>query len=273
MINDFLTHPSVAIFGLCYQALGLGLCAPLYLLAHILTSPTASHPTAERISISKPVLLAILPAIVVGFVLPTVSMSLPTPSYLLYGTKANLVLLWQFFPLWTSLLCLIFSYAFHGLTISIQPSSILKATYSIVIALASAAHISALTLSVMPILAPSIFNPTFAKELTGAYLKFPPWPIQSNAKASSMAEGALWFIQYDYILTSWAFLFWSVSLRLASLTTAEDPKGSQVTYICVSALGRALFLGPLGSAASLIWERDDAIMAGDGATIDVKKLQ
>ncbi len=75
-----------------------------------------------------------------------------------------------------------------------------------------------------------------------------------------MAEGALWFIQYDYIVTSWAFLLWSVSLKLACVGNGSDPTVLQIALQFGAALARAALLGPMGCAASLIWERDEALM-------------
>jgi hypothetical protein len=167
------------VFGLLYQLLGLGLCAPLYLLAHVLTSPTASAPAIENLSIPKSALMSILPAVTIGMVLPTVAMSLPTPSYLVLETKANLVLLWQLFPVWTSLLCMGFSYTLGSIQIPLRHSVMLRVTYGSVIALSSIAHISSLTLSITPLLAPTIFNPTYSQGLVDAYLTFPPWPTTS----------------------------------------------------------------------------------------------
>ena len=110
---------SVSIFGLLYQSLGLALCAPFYLLAHSLTSPTATMPTIQNIAIPKPALSSLMPAMVLGMILPTLSMSLPSPAYVSHHTKANLVLLWQFFPVWTSLFCLVFVQIFRFVSASL----------------------------------------------------------------------------------------------------------------------------------------------------------
>ena len=265
---------SVSIFGLLYQSLGLGLCAPFYLLVHSLTSPTAAMPTVQNISIPKPALTSLIPALVLGMILPTMSMSLPTPAYLSHHTKANLVLLWQFFPVWTSLFCLLSVQIFRSFQLPFRHSQMLRATYLFVITLSALTHASAVTLAVAPMLAPSIFNPSHAKQLTGAYLEFPPWPIQSTAKASSIADGALWFIQYDYIITSWAFLFWSVSLKLAGVGKGSDLSFLQTVLHFASALVRTAILGPMGCAASLIWERDETVLGSaepSQDTIEVKK--
>ena len=265
---------SVSIFGLLYQSLGLALCAPFYLLAHSLTSPTATVPTMQNISIPKPALASLIPALVLGMILPTMSMSLPTPAWLSHHNKANVVLLWQFFPVWTSLFCLMFAQIFRSFQLPLRPAQILRATYISVITLSALTHASAVTLAITPMLAPSLFNPAHAKRLTGAYFEFPPWPIQSTAKASGIAEGALWFIQYDYIITSWAFLFWSVSLKLASLGKGSDPSLLQTVLHFSTALVRTAMLGPMGCAASLIWERDEAVLGSaepSQDTVEVKK--
>jgi hypothetical protein len=131
-------------------------------------------------------------------------------------------------------------------------------------------------LSLIPILAPSILIPAHVKELRGALLGLPPWPIQKKTKAYSMAEGTLWFIQYDYLLTSCAMLVWSVSLKLASTASADHQSVSQATLRYVSAIFRAAALGPMGSAASLVWERDEVLLGAttvSSDTIEVRKSQ
>ncbi len=251
------------VFGLLYQVVGLGLCAPLYLLAHVVTSPTASTPTSQIVTVSNAVLLSIIPSISIGMILPTILMSLPTPTYLQYATKANLVLLWQFFPLWTSILCVGLSQWLSTRQFTLNASTLRKTVYSSAITLSSVAHIAALTISVTAAIVPSMYNPVYVRELKGAYLDFPPWPIQSATQASSIAEGALWFIQYDYILTSWAFLFWSISLRSAVHSKEGEASTPASASQLLLTLGRAVVLGPLGAAAYLVWDRDEALLSAE----------
>lgn len=264
---------SVAVFGMIYQGVGLGVCAPLYLLAHLVTSPTATKPSAGNVAMPDHTVLSIFPAIAIGMILPTAAESLPSPQILSVGVKTTLILLWQFFPVWSSLLCMVFSQTFRESSTYSKASTTLRTTYILLITIAATAHMVGLTLSITPLLAPGIFNPLHSKDLVDAYLTFPPWPVASTVKASSIAEGALWFLQYDYILTSWAYLIWSVSLRLASLPNGNHLSGSDVATQCFTALGRAIVLGPMGSAATLLWERDEDLLLSSGTGESRNKLK
>ena len=67
-----------------------------------------------------------------------------------------------------------------------------------------------------------------------------------------------------------------MSLKVTCLAKEGEPPASQIALQCVSALGRALILGPLGSSVSLVWERDEALIIANGDaddTIEVKKTQ
>jgi hypothetical protein len=264
---------SVMLFGMIYQGVGLGVCAPLYLLAHLASSPTATKPTASNVAVPDAVMLAIVPALTIGFVAPTAVMSLPTPGLLSLDAKTLAVVLWQPFPVWTCVLCMMLSHRSIQSSLGVTSVATRKATYTILIAVAAVAHVVGITLSVAPLVAPSIFNPVHSKSLVDAYLTFPPWPIGSRVKASSIGEGTFWFLQYDYIITSWAYLVWSVSLRIASISSGAQASWSQIGGQWVSALTKAAVLGPIGSAATLVWERDESVLAVDESGSTAKKAR
>jgi hypothetical protein len=271
--TQMANNDSVMLFGMIYQGVGLGVCAPLYLLAHLASSPTATKPTADNVAVPDAVMLAILPALAIGFVAPTIVMSLPMPGLLSLDAKTLAVVLWQPFPIWTCVLCILFSHASIQSSLGLTSIATRKATYNIIIAVAAVAHILGLTLSVAPLVAPNIFNQAHSKDLVDAYLSFPPWPIGSSVKASGIREGTFWFLQYDYIITSWAYLIWSVSLRLASVSKGAQASGSQIVAQWFSALIKAAVLGPIGGAATLVWERDENILAGSEQRDASKKSQ
>ena len=84
----------------------------------------------------------------------------------------------------------------------------------------------------------------------------PVWPFGSR-KAHTLADGALWFLQWDLITSSSALLLWAFTLR----TEAE---GSKVMFYQF-ALGLILSLvfsvavGPSGAAVLALWARDELV--------------
>lgn len=244
-------------FGMLYQVIGGGIMIPLYLLLHLLTAPTATRPTRESLTLPSSVLVAALPAVLFGMVLPTIVMALPTPATLSYNLKLNSIVAWQLFPLYTGLLVYPLRYIVPVPTQTTY-TTLLRYVYGLSIVIAAIAHISAVTLAASATLFPGLFNPGVSPQLSSALFAFPPHPL-STVKASSIAQGAFWFIQYDYILCSWAFMVWSFDQR--SVAWSETTLIGWTTRIGLF-LSKCILLGPMAGSVLLIWERDEAVIGG-----------
>jgi hypothetical protein len=78
------------------QTLGFCTIAPLYFLTHSSASSDLQH---SNMPLPRHRAATILPALILGYVVPTVGMFLPS-SIISPETRQALIALWQFFPLW-----------------------------------------------------------------------------------------------------------------------------------------------------------------------------
>ena len=100
-----LTHERSVLWGCAMQGLGCGFAMPLYAISHLLISPTAipASPVLARAVLMRDVLFVktLVPSIMLGYVLPSILMAIPTFSPLVHQWLGGL---WQGFPVWIILL-------------------------------------------------------------------------------------------------------------------------------------------------------------------------
>lgn len=96
-----MMHYRAVIFGILYQLLGIGRIAPIYFLLSLYTTatPILSRPSGRPVP--TPVAKALLPATIIGFVIPTVAMFLPLDDMAL---RQSTIALWQPFPIYVAIL-------------------------------------------------------------------------------------------------------------------------------------------------------------------------
>lgn len=250
---------------------------PVYLAVYLFTSPliTSSTPlTPSALSIPEGVLTGIPFGTTIGFIIPTILMSLPAPSILSVSSKITAILVWQAFPLWATVYTYIWS---AGLWPKIDyPSeadalanqlSILRHVYKFALALSVPAHLATVTLSLSAgVFCPGIFTTFAQSELNPISAFIPPNPF-SDTKAASVAQGSQWFLQYDYEITSVAFLLWALASRYAKpvVNANKNESGSIGIGAALEVIGKVALLGPYATALNLIWDRDEAVFAGAAA--------
>lgn len=250
---------------------------PVYLIVYLFTSPliTSSTPlTPSSLSIPEGVLTGIPFGTTIGFIIPTILMSLPAPSILSVSSKITAILVWQAFPLWATVYTYIWS---AGLWPKIDyPSeadalanqlSILRHVYKFALALSVPAHLATVTLSLSAgVFCPGIFTTFAQSELNPISAFIPPNPF-SDTKAASIAQGSQWFLQYDYEITSVAFILWALASRYAKpvANANKNESGSIGIGAALEVIGKVALLGPYATALNLIWDRDEAVFAGAAA--------
>jgi len=82
----------------------------------------------------------------------------------------------------------------------------------------------------------------------------PKNPISSDdTKAVDIAQGALWFLQWDFWVSASAYLVFAVGAKYTALRISplRDVFGI---------MGRTLLMGPLGAALMLLWDRDEIVL-------------
>jgi len=276
-----LTKSSTTIYGLLVQSLGFALVGPLYLTIYLFTSPLITSNTAltpSALSIPEGFLSGHPFGTVIGFILPTVLMALPQPDILTLSSKITAILIWQFFPLWTTIYTLLWSaglwpkieYASESDALANQ-FSLLRNVYKFALVISVPAHIATWTLTLSTVLFPGLFTPQALEALHPMHVFVPPNPFD-DVKAASLAQGAHWFIQYDYIITSLAHIIWAVVTRYSTpVKNAKADAGGFGVGSLLDIITRCVVLGPMSATLTLLWDRDEAVFAAT-ETVVVKTV-
>jgi len=116
-----------------------------------------------------------------------------------------------------------------------------------------------ITITLTASMLPSLFQPEVAKawnfwrlgRLTNPFLLHTPLP--------SIAEGELWFIQWDFFLIATTCFVWALTLRLQLVTARRAYHVKQLRTI-IAGFAYALVIGPVGTAVLMMWQRDTLLL-------------
>jgi hypothetical protein len=243
---------------------------PLWLFLHVLTSPVAkpfpgSH-SSSVLLISK-LDLGILPlAVILGYIVPSVLMALPS-SVVSPVEHQQYIALWQPFPVW----CIAFHMSIRYLCNMVAGSkdtankgqqtalgrsylNSARNVYRFIIGLCLITHLPALAITLLP---PSAFSnaaPWLQNLSTAdfASVYLPYFPTLTH-QVPSFAAGVHAFLQWDMYIGAGAMLLWSVLLHWNTATEKT----------AVELLGKigfwTLLAGPSGALAMVLWERDEIV--------------
>jgi len=249
------------MFGLCFQAIGMAIIGPIFLVIHLTMSPTVSTPSAANLTVPPNELLALPFSVSTGFIIPTILMSLDAPTYLTHSQKAFFVRLWQIFPT----LCYLSQHVWKRVLpvrMSSRPADIehqlrlLNKVYFFGTTCASVTHVGTWMLSLTAYAFPSLFAPQMVPYLLPAQVFVPAMPW-SNVKANSLATGVHWFLQWDELLTSFMYLLWACSLLIKTRQILGRTTG--IVGEVLGLMGSALFVGPAGAALVAVQDRDGIV--------------
>jgi hypothetical protein len=245
------------LFGLLYQVLGLGFLLPLYLALHLAAVSIKAKDTTHMPEITLKGLTVTPIALVFGYFVPTVAMSLPT-SIASAQFKRLAILFWQPFPLWCNLLSSGVCWALDTYPRSwpntAHPLTRLRIAYTVPITFAAVAQISAFTIALSSVVSPWIIDSWSKAQLASALLSFPPTPFSVVRAEHDSAQGLLWFIQWDYMTSSFAIMVWA-----ATLDTVYWKPSTGIAFArrLASLAASAVFFGPMGASALVLWQRDE----------------
>lgn len=265
------------------QTIGYAVVGPVYLTLYLFTSPliTSTAPiTPAALTIPEGLLSGLPFGTLIGFVVPTILMTLPTPSVLSVTSKITAILVWQAFPLWTTVYNYVWSFALWPKIEYTNESdrqsnqiAILRNVYKFGLAFSVPTHIATLTLSISAFVFPNLFTSAAQAELHPVNVFVPPNPF-GDAKAINIAQGSQWFLQYDYYITSAAYIIWALASRYSNpvkKATKNDSGSLDIGSLFV-VFGKIALLGPFATALTLIWERDEAVFAQAGVVGEKKRL-
>jgi hypothetical protein len=237
---------------------------PLYCAWHLSTSP-AETTNWDSIRIHLHHLQALPPATIAGYIVPTFALALPAPAVISYHLKQQLLAFWQAWPLWTSLFAAVLAPVFAKFGTKnprgkgLDTVWALRWVYAFGFACAAGPHFAACVLSFSSAMFPTLFNSNLVADLHPARVFVPVLPWSSAARPSSLAEGTLWFFQWDYLIASVAVLLWAVSLNIQAL----QRQGIAANYfsLALKAVTITIAAGPCAAALVLIWERDELVIS------------
>ncbi|KAI1609148.1 hypothetical protein EDD37DRAFT_140783 [Exophiala viscosa] len=260
------------IYGILFQCLGAGLAAPLYLTIYLFTSPLVTSSAAltpSALSIDEGLLTGHIFGVSLGYIAPTILMTLPQPDILPLDTKITAIVLWQLFPVWQSIIAYVAKLIVGAKTPSASQAdaqtrqiSLLRTVYKLSLAVSTTTHIATWTLSLSTLLLPSLFTAQTVQDFHPLNVFVPPNPF-SDVKIGSIAQGSHWFLQYDYIITGAAYVIWASASRYAvGVKNAKADAGGFGVGAFLDIICRCVLLGPYSAALTLLWDRDEAVFTG-----------
>jgi hypothetical protein len=293
-----LNKTSIGTAGFILQNISFTITTPLWLLLHLLTSPVSkpfpgTH--ANSVLLISTWDLRILPfSIILGYIVPSILMALPSPDLVTPETHQRLIAFWQPFPIWTVLihqsLKQTLTYAAKKLASKENKSrdktplgtsylSNAKPVYRFVLALCNLTYIPVLLITLLPTSIVPI-SLTYLSALSHENLAsvFIPSPPLLTHRITSLSEGVHNFLIWDLYVGSAALLLWAVLLYRNATTEKAivDPNTSLPIYreLLLEKRGQdgmlrrklvwkigiwGLVGGPIGALAVLLWERDEIV--------------
>lgn len=245
---------------------------PVYLIIHLLTSPTSTPGLTEDIVSMTGQDLFILPFAVIGaYVVPTIMMALPSPRLVAPASHYNWLSLWQAFPVAQSLYHGIYKRITGPINFKQNASEQMDDLYRSLAALSFVPHSTLLALAATPahlvpdsVLAflPGITRKSIENfDLIKAFVPHMPWssPVATGLgakviKAQGLTELVKMFLQWDVYVGGAAILIWSVFVY-----SVARPEKSLVTSVLPRVLVWTALGGPVGAATMVLWERDVAV--------------
>ncbi|KAK3175938.1 hypothetical protein OEA41_007260 [Lepraria neglecta] len=241
---------------------------------HLWTSPLISSKRLSHFLVDTPNTAAVFGSIILGFVLPTVVMSLPAPSVVNFEQKQVYIAIWQLFPVWVSLVQAVLPYLLpksKAQTTSESPNrhalATMRVLYIGLLTFAGIGQASTATLLAASKFFPGLFAPEFRGTFNPAKV-FQPAAITPSTKMPSIGAGAHQLLQYDEFIGSGAMVLWGTAL-LANTYRGSRSRQSVVSLVA-QGTAAMLLTGPLGYAAACVWARDELVIAE--AREDAKKV-
>lgn len=209
--------------------------------------------------------IAIFPALLIGFILPSVLMSLPAPSVLTFEQKQTYIAIWQMFPIWVSLVQIALPHVISkpARTSStksprLQELHTMRILYIGLLIIAAYGQAATAMLVATSSCFPDLFAPDF-KGVFNSSKVFLPAAVSPSVKMPSIGSGTHLLLQYDELIGSGAMVLWSTTLFMLVYRECRSVQ-SEVSLIAYGIL--AMFLtGPLGYATTCIWARDELIVS------------
>ncbi|EJT71284.1 hypothetical protein GGTG_10543 [Gaeumannomyces tritici R3-111a-1] len=255
-----------AFWGALYQTMTFGITTPIWAALWFWTSPIASVTAADSDATLTAALaiedtdLSVLPhSLIWGYLLPTMLCCLPSPAFVPFDQKVTFILVWQFFPIITSVSHRLFSAASRRLRPAAATTAApeqkkaelarrLRWVYIFTLTLVVANHAATLAYVLLPSLRPPSLAPPNPADVDVASVFGPASTPLKLTPVASIEDGALNLLQYDGYFGAAAVLYWA-SIQFWAASDAPS--------LATVLTGLA---GPAGAAMVLVWRRDERLL-------------
>ena len=246
---------------------------PIWCFAYLSTSRVVSSRRLSDFLVDVPNLAGIALSMVLGYVLPTILMTLPAPSMIDHDLKQSLMSFWQVFPAWVSIIQGVMPYLLPrlgeaGEAGSTQKLKLMRVLYAGLIISAGIGQASTVTLIATSKFFPGLFAPEFVGVFNPSNV-FLPAATSPSTKMPSIGAGAFLLFQYDQLIGSTAMALWSTALFANTYRSGTTNRG--IVLMTIGGVMMLALTGPLGYATACIWARDELVIAD--AEVDGKKAQ
>lgn len=234
---------------------------PVYYAVHLVTSPTAhaTHAKSKRqlVQFDNSALRMLPWSVLIGCIVPTALMALPSPRLISNDLHQAFVVIWQPFPLWVGVCQFIFT---TGARRSNPPEkeavvTSQKLIHNICTLFLRFVLLLNVLLGYLVIFSGSYsWGSSFGKaSLLQKFTRvFIPVPLVDKVTLETLPKGCLALLQYDAYFACGATLIWACVLyrRLVGAVTWSDITGW---------IARSLIYGPGGAALFVLKSRDDVL--------------
>ncbi|RYP02256.1 hypothetical protein DL764_005863 [Monosporascus ibericus] len=234
-----------------FQIGGIGFIGQLYFLFSIFTTRTIEYFLCQGMGFPLSTARATLPAVVIGFIVPTVLMFLPTEDL---HARQGAIAMWQAAPVAVSLLTSFFSLGIGLIQRKFEVDASartgrlrvvvnLQNTYKLTGAIAAAVHVAVMVCSIM------------TKNLSLASIFLPKG--SSFAPSKTLGDGIFIFFQNDFLFVAFGSLLWG-AVTMWDLHRLGLSNMSPFTAVCAIVVA-SVAVGP-GAAMAAVWYwREDAM--------------
>ncbi|ETN39184.1 uncharacterized protein HMPREF1541_05407 [Cyphellophora europaea CBS 101466] len=262
---------STTALGLAVAIVGFAVVAPLYFAYQLYSSPTVTIPAGHDLLPADPLSVALIPVgIMIGFGLPSLIMTFPAPSILSYDTKQLWTGIQQGWTFWICLATIAVTIGISALNpqsqvasteaTQIKTTKYLRRAYMFALASTASAHLLPLLICSLATVFPALFAAPYSAQLQLSNVFSLANPV-GDLKAATLADGALWFLQWDTFVGVVSVLLWGVTLRFAG--TQEETTSGEWVAALLKILAITLAVGPTAMAVISIWARDELTLKQD----------
>jgi hypothetical protein len=250
---------------LAFQAVGLGCAGPLWAMVYLTESAFFTAPHSEQLRHhSKPdpaVVIAIPGALLLGYVLPAILMSVKSPELVSNSFQQSAIVVWNTFPVWVACFQTLIEYALrhYKLATNAQDSprqylTALRVISMVAIVVSFAGHAAFLALAWATRTFPSILSPEYQDVFTFSQLFLPElaWP-----QVTTIGDGVRAFFLWDQWF-GYATMIMFAAARLHKIAAVHidrrlKPTGMLGVLCCV------FTLGPGATCALLSWIAEELL--------------